>query len=471
MKNITIALLIIFFGLNSFAQKKRPNIILIFADDLGYMDCGFTGSRTFETPHLDALAQKGIIFRNAYASAGNCAPSRAALLSGMYSPRSGVYAVGSSSRGDIKKMRLVAVPNSTQLRPDIVTLGEALQQQGYKTALYGKWHLGKTSETSPNTQGFDDYFDSQEPNPHNKNNPPDDPKGIFSLTRKAIDFISANKEKPFFLYLAHHGIHSRLQARPSSLDRFKKMGFDNSKALYAGCIYDLDESVGLLLAHLTKLGLEENTLIVFTSDNGATQESSQEPLRGNKGCYYEGGIREPFIAYWKGVTKAGAVNETSIINLDLYPTFLDVAQAPIPKHLDGESLLPLLNGKASTTKRKSIFWHFPIYLDNPVIRGRDKDFRTRPVTVIRKGDWKLHLYHEEWLLENGKKDLAKNNAVELYDLKNDEGEHNNLAITNPKKRNELLKDLLHWMKSTDAKMPTPITKTNKPAKGSVEVEN
>jgi arylsulfatase A-like enzyme len=470
MKILIKILLLLLINASVEAQKK-PNIILIFADDLGYMDCGFTGNKSFETPNIDALAQKGMVFRNAYAGAGNCAPSRAALLSGMYSPRHGVYAVGSSSRGDINKMRMVAVPNTTKLRPDIVTFGEALQQQGYATALLGKWHLGNTKETSPKAQGFDTFFDSQEPDPNNKNNPPNDPKGIYSLTDKSKEFISQNKDKPFFLYLAHHAIHSRLQARPLSIERFKNKGLDNKTALYAGCLYDLDDGVGQILKHLETLGLEENTLVIFTSDNGATQQSPQEPLRGSKGGYYEGGIREPFIAYWKGVTKAGAINETPIINLDLYPTFLDMAGASIPKNLDGESLLPLLNGKTTTTKRQSLFWHFPIYLDDPVIRGRDKDFRTRPVTVIRKGDWKLHLYHEEWLLDGGKKALDKNKAVELYNLKTDEGERQDVANSEKKKRDELLKDLLAWMKKTGAKMPTAITATNKPTRGNIDEDN
>lgn len=245
---------------------------------------------------------------------------------------------------------------------------------------------------------------------------------------------------------------------------------DNKTALYAGSIYDLDDGVGLLLTHLQKLGLDENTLVIFTSDNGATQQSSQEPLRGNKGGYYEGGIREPFIAYWKG-TITPSVNETPTINQDLYPTFLDAAQAKIPNYLDGESLLPLLKNKANSTKRQSIFWHFPGYLNDPVIRGRDKDFRTRPVTVMRKGDWKIHLYHEEWLLDGGKDKVATNNAVEIYNLKTDEGERNNVANSNPQKRDELLNDLLAWMKKTKAPMPIPIDATHKPVAGSDEGGN
>ena len=196
-------------------------------------------------------------------------------------------------------------------------------------------------------------------------------------------------------------------------------------------------------------------MLVFTSDNGGTQQSSQEPLRGNKGCYYEGGIREPFIVRWPGVTPAGSRCDVPVINVDLYPTFLDAAGASVPegKVLDGESLLPLLKGEASLS-RQAIFWHFPGYLDNPVIRGRELDvrtgFRSRPVTVIHKGDWKLHLYHEEWQLDGGRARLAENHAVELYNLKDDIGERINLANDNTAKRDELLDELLSWQQSANA---------------------
>ena len=220
-------------------------------------------------------------------------------------------------------------------------------------------------------------------------------------------------------------------------------------------MYDLDDGVGVLLKNLADLGLAEKTLVVFMSDNGGTQQSSQEPLRGNKGCYYEGGIREPFIVRWPGVTRAGSTSTVPIINIDLYPTFLAAAQAPVPdgKVLDGESLLSLFKGESSL-KRPSIFWHFPGYLDNPVIRGRDPLFRTRPVSVIHKGDWKLHLYHEEWQLDGGREKLAFNNSVELYNLAEDLGERTNLANANPARRDELLDDLMKWIGLTKAPLPT-----------------
>jgi arylsulfatase A-like enzyme len=445
-------ILIFSFGGTASKAQQKPNIVFIFADDMGYKDCGFTGSSFCETPNIDALAKKGMVFNNAYAGAGNCAPSRACLISGLYTPRHGVYAVGSTTRGPKELMRLVPVKNTNDLNPAFVTVAEALKQQGYATGIFGKWHLGKRENVSPQAQGFDTYFDSRQNNPNKKRDEPKDPKGIFSNTDAAIKFIEANKTKPFFAYIAHHAIHANLEGKPETIDYFKKKGLDNKKALYAACTFNLDESVELVMDYLKNSGLDKNTIVIFTSDNGATQSSPQEPLRGNKGGYYEGGIREPFIAYWPGKIKEGTQNNTPIINLDLYPTFLSLAGNDKIK-LDGENILPLFTGKSTTTKRKNIYWDFPGYLNDPVIRGRDSIFRTRPVVAMRKGDWKILLYYEEWLLDGGMKTINTNNAIEIYNLKEDEGERNNLANTNTKKRDELLNDVLTWLKKTQAPMP------------------
>ncbi|MCH5719262.1 sulfatase [Niabella hibiscisoli] len=329
-------------GLNGVAQNAplsaKPNILLIFADDLGYMDCGFNGSKIMKTPHIDALSKNGMVFNNAYAGAGNCAPSRATMISGKYTPRHGVYAVGSTTRGPVAQMRLVPVRNTTSLNPSFYTIAEALREQGYATAIFGKWHLGESQDTKPEAQGFDEYVESQ------KRNIEDDPKGMFSLTNAAIQFMAKQKGKPFFAYLSHHAIHSKLEARAESVALFRKQGLNEKQALYAACTYDFDSSVGILLDFLKASGLDKNTLVIFTSDNGATQQSPQEPLRGNKGSYYEGGIREPFIAYWPGQIKNGTVNSTPIINLDLYPTFMALAGNAQYKS-DGENLLPLMLGQ------------------------------------------------------------------------------------------------------------------------------
>ncbi|MCB1210150.1 MAG: sulfatase [Verrucomicrobiales bacterium] len=449
------------------AESRPPNIVFVFADDLGWKDVGYQGTDFMETPRIDALAKEGMVFSAGYAAAGNCAPSRACLMSGTYTPRHHVYAVGSTDRGNKAAQRLVPIPNHNGLPKDNVTMADALKAAGYATGHFGKWHLAGKDGALPTEQGFDVSFDSFGEGPEkegaegNKKGPPEDPKGVFTLTRKACEFIETNKDHPFFCYIAHHAIHTPLQGRAETLEHFKAKapGAQHHDALYAACTYDLDESVGVLLNKLKELGLEEDTLFVFTSDNGGTQQSSQEPLRGNKGCYYEGGTREPFIIRWPGVTKPGSRCDVPVINVDLYPTFLAAAGAGVPdgKILDGESLLPLLRGDGAL-KRSAIYWHFPGYLDNPVIRGRELDvktgFRSRPVSVIHKGDWKLHLYHEEWQLDGGREKLDSNHAVELYNLADDIGERTDVSTSNPQKRDELLADLDAWFKSVDALIPT-----------------
>jgi arylsulfatase A-like enzyme len=437
------------------APTSRPNILVIFADDLGWKDVGFNGTDFYETPNLDRLATQGTVFAHAYAAAGNCAPSRASLWSGQYSPRHGVYAVGRTDRGPKELQRGIAIPNTEDLPGEKITLAESLRDAGYRTGLFGKWHLGDNAPHRPADQGFDVYYDSRHPNPNRKRDEPEDPKGAYSLTRAALKFIEEKSDRPFFAFLSHHAIHSGLEARPSSLKKFeaKKPGAQHRHALYAACLYDLDDTVGLVMARLEELGLAQNTIVIFTSDNGGTQQSSQEPLRGNKGGYYEGGIRAPFIVRWPGSVAAGAVNATPIINVDLYPTFLAAAVASAPKDypLDGENLLPLFTGQA-TSRQQAIFWHFPGYLDDPVTRGRDPVFRTRPVTVIRRGDWKLHLYHEEWAFDGGRQKLATNRAVELYNLAADPGERFDLAKNQTATRDELLDATLAWIDQIGARL-------------------
>ncbi len=323
------------------AKPARPNIILIFADDLGWKDVGYQGSDFMETPNIDRLAGRGMVFSAGYAATGNCAPSRACLISGTYTPRHGVYAVRSTDRGPKQSQRLIPVPNKNGLAKENVTLAEALKSAGYVTGIFGKWHLSGADGAEPNQQGFDVVFQSS--GGWSKKEP-SNPKGIYSLTQAAGEFMEKNKDRPFFLYLPHYAIHVALQARASTLEKFKakKPGAQHDDPLYAACTYDLDDGVGVLMKKLADLGLEENTLVVFTSDNGGTQQSSQEPLRGNKGGYYEGGIREPFIVRWPGLTKPGTRCDVPVINVDLFPTFLSAAGVPVPagKTLDGESLVP-----------------------------------------------------------------------------------------------------------------------------------
>ena len=283
-----------------------------------------------------------------------------------------------------------------------------------------------------------------------------DPKAMATLTKAACEFMETNKHRPFFVYLPHHAIHVPLQGRPATLARFKAKppGKQHSDPLYAPRLR-LGRRRADRSKKLADLGLEDKTLVVLTSDNGGTQQSSQEPFRGNKGSYYEGGIREPFIVRWPGHVKPGTKCDVPVINLDLFPTFLAVAGAKPPADtvLDGESLLPLFQGEKSRSASRSSGTSRAIW-NSRVIRGRDPVFRTRPVSVIHKGDWKLLLYHEEWQLDGGRAKLDSNRAVELYNLAEDVGERNVLSKQNPVKRDELLGDLLAWFDRTHAVLPT-----------------
>jgi arylsulfatase A-like enzyme len=364
-------------------------------------------------------------------------------------------------RGPAKLMRLAPIPNRSGIPADAWSLADAMRDAGYATGLFGKWHLSGPDGCEPVEQGFDVFHDSAKGGNPNRSTgkTQEDPKGAFSMTRELMEFMEENtrSKKPFFAFMSHHAIHTSLEARHETLKHFENKAQTKEQrklALYAACAKDLDTAVGMALDKLDELGIAGNTLVVFSSDNGATNESPQEPLRGNKGAYYEGGIRVPFLMRWPGVTNPGEKSDVPVSLVDLFPTFVEAAGSVMAEDriLDGESLKNLCGGGA--LKREAVFWHFPGYLDSPVIRGRDKVFRTRPVSVIRKGEWKLFLYHEEWLLDGGREKLATNDAVELYHIAGDIGERVNLADKNPEKRDELLDDLLAWFDKSGAKLAT-----------------
>ncbi len=441
---------------SALAESRKPNIVLIFIDDMGWTDAGYAGSDLYETPNIDRLRREGMRFTNAYAAAGNCAPSRACLISGQYTPRHGLYAVGNTRRGAVREMRLVPIPNTGYLASENVTVAEALRAAGYATGEFGKWHLGKASPTRARDQGFD-VDETTSPPRGNVFKRTNDPKWIYRITEGACRFMEKNKDRPFFAYISHHATHMAIQARQDMLEKFaaKKPGERHTDQKFAAMNAQMDDGVGIVLEKLKTLGLEKNTLVLFTSDNGGLPRSSQAPLRGFKGLYYEGGIRVPMIARWPGVIEPGSACDVPVINVDFYPTFLDAAGASAPsgKALDGESLVPLFKG-GKQLARAAIFWHFPGYLNGPNSGSRDQLFRTRPVTVIRKGDWKLHLFHEEWALDGGRDRLDKNHAVELYNLARDIGEKRNLALERKEKRDELVGDVLTWFERVEARLPT-----------------
>ncbi|MFM7458651.1 MAG: sulfatase [bacterium] len=459
------------------SAAQKPNILFILADDLGFKDTGFTGSDYYETPHIDRLRREGMAFNNAYAGGAFCAPSRACFLSGEYTPRHQVYAVCSTNRAPGKRKRLKPVPSKSFLEPSIYTLSESLRDNGYATAIFGKWHLGDQSIFSPLEQGFQYYFDKRKRNniedfscnPEKsyklKRSISSDPKKNFALSAALLQYLDSQKaaadSRPFFAYLAFRGVHTPLKARAGSIQKFKSKlkGEYHQNALYAASIYDLDTAVGEILDYLDRESLSENTLVIFTSDNGAIPLSPQEPLRSNKGSYYEGGIKVPTVIRWPSVVQANSSSDVPIINLDFYPTFLDII-GDTASTLDGESLMPLLTQSGTTLARSSIFWHFPGYLDGETIRPRNKGFRSKPVTVVRQGDWKLHLYHEEWLLRKNDSDDSINSAIELFNLAKDPGERENVVASNIEKRDSLIQEIKDFWERTGADLPK-IPRTSK----------
>ena len=448
------------------ARATRPNIVFIFIDDMGWRDVGFMGSQYYETPNIDKLAGQGMVFTNAYANAPNCAPSRACLLSGQYGPRHGVYTVNTSARGPSKLRKLIPIENTTVLDSTIVTIAEAIKPAGYVSASMGKWHLGNDPQFGPIGQGFDvnvggysaghpvkGYFV-----PYKNPELPDGPPGEYltdRLTDEALNFIEANKDKPFFLYLPHYAVHTPLQAKKELIDKYKKKAGSNGQnnPTYAAMIESTDQGVGRIMDKLDELGLTDNTVVFFFSDNGGVKGiTSNQPLRGGKGMLYEGGIREPMFVRWPGRTAPGSSCDAPVIGLDFYPTILEIAGAKKPKGhiLDGQSIVTLLNKEDpafdiqySKFNKRAIFWHFPAYLQGKAEGARDPYFRTRPGAAVRMGHFKLIEYFED-------------GALELYNLKDDIAERNNLAETMPEKTAELHKIMLTWRKAVNAPVPTEL---------------
>jgi arylsulfatase A-like enzyme len=439
------------------AAADRPNVVFILADDLGYTDVACYGSQYYRTPRIDRMAAEGMRFTDGHTCGPNCQPTRAALMSGQYGPRTGVYTVGNIDRFDWPSRPLRPVDNVTELAPDNVTVAEALKSAGYATGMFGKWHLGEDSAHHPAAQGFDEAIVSAGRHFDFRTNPETPyPEGTYLadfLTDRATDFIRRHKDEPFFLYVPHFGVHSPHEAKPELIDSFRNTpaagGHDNPT--YAAMIASVDESVGRILDLLDELQLSENTLVIYSSDNGgvggyerigiqAKGPTDNAPLKGGKGTLYEGGHRVPYIFRWPGTIPAGSENTTPIISVDLYPTLLEVtgAKAPADQPLDGSSYLALLKGEPAG-ERPPLYWHFPGYLG-----AQQNTWRTTPGSVIRSGDWKLLEYFEDGHLE-------------LYNLRDDLGEKHNLVSSEPEKAADLHRQLVAWRESIGAPMPTKNT--------------
>ncbi|MBY5957645.1 sulfatase [Membranicola marinus] len=454
----SVTLLLILFAIGCHLKTKSPgsnppNILLINVDDLGYMDTELYGSHDIKTPHILKLAAQGMTFTQAYASAANCAPSRACMLSGQYSPRHGIYTVGSSERGKSKDRKLIPTLNTTTLPDSVVTLADELQKAGYRTVAIGKWHLG----ADPTTQGFDvniggthsghpkSYF-----SPYKNPNLIDGPEGEYltdRLTREAIAQMSVG-DHPFFLYLPYFAVHTPLQGKKSLVQKYLNRGLPKKTAEYAAMVENMDTNLGRLFNALDSLKLRKNTLILFTSDNGGIAAiHSQHPLRGGKGSYYEGGTRVPLIISWPGHIKPRSVSDLPVSNIDFYPTLLAVInhKQTTEKILDGIDISPEWTGHPLPRER-SLYWHFPIYLQaysGARDDSRDDLFRTRPGSSLRQGKWKLHQYFED----------NPTTAFELYNLETDPGERTNLFDSRPDIAKKLKDRLLDWREEVSAPVP------------------
>lgn len=433
--------------------KRPPNIVFILIDDMGWKDIAANGSRYYKTPNIDRLAAEGVRFTNGYAACAVCSPSRASIMTGL-SPARLHLTDWIPGEGNPKSSRFTVPDWTRELPAQIPTLPGILKKHGYATATIGKWHLG---EKSPTAYGFDlniagghaghpaSYFWPYGKTGNNHRVPmlaeSGGKKGEYltdRLTDEALRFIDKNKVGPFFLYLPHYAVHDPIEAKESDLLVFKKAARDGRQNFpaYAGMVKSVDDSVGRILAELKKDGLEDNTIVVFTSDNGGAvhfHATDVAPLRAGKGFPYEGGIRVPLILKVPGLTKAGAVSTTPVIGSDFLTTLTHLAGITGDETVtpDGVDFTPALSG--GKLGRDTLVWHYPHYW---------QDGKMTPYSVIRSGDWKLVRWYEYA-------------SDELYDLANDPSEKTNLAAKNPGRVKALAEKLVAALKEQGAQFAVP----------------
>lgn len=472
-KNVLYLMLLslgVFFSCNNrqptTKAQQPPNIVFILADDLGWADLPTYGNTFHETPNLDRLRRAGIQFTNAYAASPVCSPTRASIQAGQYPARLGI---NDFITGHWRPYEELTVPkNRTQYLPDsIITIGEAMKAAGYATGYFGKWHLGWSSPYLPGDQGYDDWrvhrrgtfykLKSREAIFPPDENLDDESRLSEVLTDYGISFIEENKEQPFFLFLSHYDVHVQLDADRDLIDKYlAKQPKDSfpGNAVYAAMIEHVDRSVGRLMDRLEALGLAENTMVVFFSDNGGLVSrfdqipllandkldvyegsplqyvaTSNAPLRAEKGTVFEGGIREPLLIKWPAIIPAGSSSNQLISSIDFFPTFVALAEGKLPAKqvLDGQSFVAQLKGEAEDTSR-TLFWHYPVY------------HHARPAGAVRQGAWKLVEFFDT-------------EEVELYDLSTDIGEQHNVAAKYPDQRKALHQRLAEWREQLAAQMP------------------
>lgn len=453
-------------------EEKSPNILLIIADDLGYKDLSCMGSDYYETPNIDKIAQQGVIFTNGYAACQVCSPSRASIMSGRLPARHGITDwIGAPADTNWRKRKrftkLLPPEYVRNLPHEYTSIAEAFKAGGYATFFAGKWHLGGEG-SYPEDHGFDinkGGFEAGGPytggffSPFNNPKMEDyeEEKGIslsMKLANETAQFIEASQDTNFLAVLSFYAVHAPIQTSEDKWNRYRKkidaqgwdsVGFEMERRLpirknqdnpvYAGLIEQMDEGVGKVLQTLERLGLDENTIVVFTSDNGGVASgdnysTSNQPLRGGKGYQWEGGIRIPFLVSVPWLNQTGQQVNTPVIGTDFYPSFLELAGLPqLPnEHLDGQSFVPLLANESQ--EERTLIWHYPHYGN----QGGD------PSSIIRKGKWKLIYYWED-------------ESVELYDLEQDLGEQNNLAAQFSAEVSQLKTTLLEELDHLKANRP------------------
>ncbi len=437
---------------NKQIKGQKPNILFILIDDMSYNGVSCYGQKSWKTPHIDKLAEKGMKFSTAYVSCV-CSPTRAGIMTGKYPERIGItnWIPGGAAR--YKNPKLIEKPFQQFLPDSDVTVAEALKKGGYQTAIVGKWHLGKNLIHMPDKQGFDYQYMVSPANPTTYFVEEDDLQtvGFFNkdapgrefltdhLADKAIDWLKQPKTKPWFMYFATYAVHKPIEAKDSLIQKYLKMGLPKegvNDATYAAMSENTDEAVGRLLHYLDVSGLRKNTLIVFLSDNGGREpETINTPFRGGKGELLEGGLRVPLIFEWDGKIAPGTINKTPVAEYDLFPTILDLVGVTKPSHLklDGISMKDILlkNSYNHDLSNRAFYWNYPHYTGKPY---------GKPSNAIVKGDWELIHFIED-------------DSKELYNLKTDIGEKNNLIEKYPKKAEELYQDLNNWLKEVKAKIP------------------
>lgn len=424
------------------SNSERPNVIFILADDLGLMQTSAYGSNYYRTPNVNKLVDEGLRFTNAYTAAAISSPTRASIMTGKYPARLHItdFIPGSNN------------PNTALKQPDWqmflpleeTTVAEIFKEKGYRTALFGKWHLSrekfgpKSFPHYPDKQGFDEYFVIDKP--EKNDNPESDPHKSDSIGNTSVRFICENATRPFFLFVSFSAIHNPLMDSADSVAYWKNVpGSDKpeNNPIIAAMLSRMDRNIGKILKALDKLNLAENTMVVFYSDNGGLAgDALQTPLRKGKGWLYEGGIRVPLIIRWTGMIERGRDCDIPVSSYDFLPTFCDLIKANPPENIDGISLFPLLRENVALPER-NLYWHYPHY----------HNVGMTPGGAIRSGKWKLLEYFEKSLTRQ------MNQAYELYDLVNDPGESTNLASSQPAITLDLAAKLRNWRMLTGAQMP------------------